>query len=64
MINLNSRFEYRSRKYLTPPEMLDIYKAHIRIKMEHSGHILDKIQRRVCYVIGLDLASRLTAAVM
>ncbi len=60
----------RARKFFSPESILQIYKTTIRPCMEYCCHIwagapsaylgvLDKIQRRICNLIGPDLASRL-----
>ncbi|CAE1275264.1 unnamed protein product [Acanthosepion pharaonis] len=62
----------RASRFFSPESILQIYKSTIRPCMEYCCHIwpgspsravhlkvLDKIQRRICNVIGPDLASRL-----
>ena len=61
---------YRSRKYLTPPALLYLYKSQIRPKMEYCCHIwagaakttlssLDRVQRRMRWLVGEDLYGKL-----
>ena len=61
---------YRARQFLTEEIILYLYKSAIRICMEHCCHVwcgasaaslgtLDKIQRRLRYLVGDDLFSKL-----
>ena len=61
---------YRSRKYLTPPALLYLYKSQIRPKMEYCCHIwagaakttlssLDRVQRRMRWLVGEELYGKL-----
>ena len=61
---------FRSRKYLTPASMLYLYKSQIRPLMEYCCHIwggaaqtslscLDRVQRRLRYLVGDELFSTL-----
>ena len=61
---------YRAQKYLTPISILYLYKATIRPCIEYCCHLwagapatllnlLDKIQKRICNLIGPDLSSEL-----
>ncbi|CAE1265595.1 unnamed protein product [Acanthosepion pharaonis] len=60
----------RTRKFFSPESILQIYKSTIRPCMEYCCHIwsgapsvcvgvLDRLQRRICKVVGHALASRL-----
>ena len=60
----------RSRKYLSPASILYLYKSQIRPKMEYCCHIwggavqtslscLDRVQRRLRYLVGDELFSTL-----
>ncbi len=60
----------RARKFFSPESILQIYKSTIRPCMEYCCHIwsgapsvclgvLDRLQRRICNIVGPALASRL-----
>ena len=61
---------FRSKRYLTPPAILYLYKSQIRPRMEYCCHIwagasqqalscLDRVQRRLRYLVGDSLFSSL-----
>ena len=61
---------FRSRRYLSPASILYLYKSQIRPKMEYCCHIwggaaqtslscLDRVQRRLRYLVGDELFSTL-----
>merc|ERR1711962_1541401 len=57
---------HRSKRYLTPPAILYLYKSQIRPRMEYCCHIwvgsaktslssLDAVQKRLCSLVGEEL---------